>query len=282
MSATTTTQLAIRKLSPNIGAEILGLDLTRPLDRTSIDAILEIWHAHGVILFRGQQLSEDDQARFASYIGPGAGVLHRHDGGSKKHSGIMYISNVRENGKLIGALPDGEMMFHSDQCYVETPTAASMLFAIEIPSKGGDTLFANMYRAYETLPAELKARLEGKRALNVYDYDNAATHRGPVRADAPRHAHPVFRTHPATGRKALYVNRLMTHSILDIDPAESERTLAFLFDHLENPEWIYTHHWRIGDLLMWDNRCTVHARSDFDASERRLLRRAVVQGDKPY
>lgn len=276
------TRPEIRELSPNIGAEIRGVDLSKPIDPPMVAAIIDIWHAHGIILFRGQNINEDDQARFSAYIGPGAGVMHRHDGGSKRHSGIMYISNIRENGKLIGALPDGEMMFHSDQCYVERPTMASMLFAMEIPSKGGNTLFANMYMAYDTLPETLKTRLAGMTALNVYDYDNAGTMRGPVRPEAPQYAHPIFRTHPATGKKALYVNRLMSQSIIGMDPIESEKTLAFLFDHMENPAWIYEHVWKVGDFLMWDNRCTAHARTDFDASERRLLRRAVVLGEKPY
>ena len=275
--------IEICKLSPNIGAEVIGVDVSQPLDEPVVAQILQAWHEHCVLLFRGQRLTEDEQVRFAGYFGELGRVLRKDDWSSQHHPAVMLISNIREDGKLIGSLPDGEMMFHSDQCYAERPSMASLLYAIEIPSSGGNTLFANMYRAYETLPGDLKVPLAGKKALNVYDYDNNATTRGSSsdRQGIPSFAHPIFRTHPATGKKALYVNRLMTECIVGMDRAESDRVLALLFDHAENPAWIYEHRWQPGDLLMWDNRCVQHARTDFDASERRLLRRCVVLGDKP-
>ncbi len=271
-----------RALSPNIGIEVEGVDLRRPLDDETFRVVEAAWHSNCIILFRDQALDEDQQVAFASRFGPLAQVINKHDGRSTHHPGVMFISNIRENGKLIGALPDGEMMFHSDQCYIERPCYATLLYAIEIPNQGGNTLFANMYKAYDALPDDLKRRLQGKQALHVYDYGAAPTQKGAVGAEAPRFAHPVFRTHPATGKKALYVNRLMTDHIVGMDRAESDRTLSMLFDCIENPAWIYEHQWRVGDLLMWDNRCTTHARTDFDASERRLLRRCVVLGEKPY
>ena len=159
---------------------------------------------------------------------------------------------------------------------------ASMLYAIEVPSVGGNTLFANGYRAYETLPPDVKRRIEGRKALNVYDYDAAATKRGSqVRPGVPSYAHPLARTHPATARRALYVNRLMTVRIEGISPHESEELLEFLFNHQERREFVYEHVWRPGDLLMWDNRCTLHARTDFPANERRLMRRVTILGEKP-
>ncbi len=278
----TSTTIRSRAITPLSGREVLDVDLRAPLDAAGIAQLESIWHETGTILLRGQSISEEEQVRFAGYFGePAMRLLNRHDGTSKGHPGVMFISNIRENGQLIGALPDGEMMFHSDQCYVERPAMASMLYAIEIPSKGGNTLFGNMYAAYEALPAATKARLTGLRAMNIYDYGANPTQRGAPTADAQQHAHPVVRTHPGTGRKALYVNRLMTDSIVGMPRAESDALLAQLFDHLENPAWIYEHVWQVGDLLMWDNRCTVHARSDFDASERRLLRRCTVLGDVP-
>jgi len=174
------------------------------------------------------------------------------------------------------------MHFHSDQCHQERPAKASMLYAIEVPSKGGNTLFANAYKAYETLPADIKRRLDGRKALNAYDYDTAATIRkAEVPEGAPSYAHPVVRTHPVTGRKALYVNRLMTRHIEGLPRRESEDLLLFLFDHQEQPQFIYEHVWRPGDILMWDNRCTLHARTDFGPDERRLLRRVTILGEKP-
>ncbi len=272
--------IAVRPLSAAIGAEIIGVDLREPLDDATFAQILSAWHKHLVILLRDQTLSEEDQVRFAERFGPPARIHTKQF--MQKHPAVMLISNIREDGKPIGALPDGEMHFHTDQCHQERPAMASMLYAIEIPSKGGNTLFANAYTAYETLPAELKRRIDGRNAVNAYDYDSAATIRGgDVSADAPSYAHPVVRTHPATGRKALYVNRLMTRRIEGLPPQESEDLLNRLFDHQERPEFIYEHVWRPSDILMWDNRCTLHARTDFSADERRLLRRVTILGEKP-
>jgi taurine dioxygenase len=272
--------LRTRSLSPALGAEIIGLDLRQPMDDQVAAQVLETWHRHLVILLREQQLSEEDEVRFAERFGPPA-VIHTKQF-MQKHPAVMLISNIREDGKPIGALPDGEMHFHSDQCYQERPAMASMLYAIEVPSKGGNTLFANAYAAYETLPGEIKRRIEGRRALNAYDYDTAATKRGTKVADGvPTYVHPMVRTHPATGRKALYVNRLMTVRIEDMPEEESGELLDFLFDHQEQRQFIYEHVWRVGDILMWDNRCTLHARTDFSADERRLMRRVTILGEKP-
>ena len=192
----------------------------------------------------------------------------------------MLISNIREDGKPIGALPDGEMHFHTDQCHQEIPAKATMLYAIEIPSKGGNTLFSNAYTAYETLPENIKHRIAGRRALNAYDqgYDAAQRELRRCRSSC---WHPAVRTHPATGRKALYVNRLMTREIEGLPREESDAILQTLFDHQEQPKFVYEHVWRPGDILMWDNRCTLHARTDFSAGERRLLRRVTILGEKP-
>ena len=159
---------------------------------------------------------------------------------------------------------------------------ASMLYALEVPSTGGNTLFANGYMAYETLPDGIKRRIEGCKALNAYDYDTSAMKRGTrLAGGVPSYVHPVVRTHPATGRKALYVNRLMTVRIEGLPAQESDELLTTLFDHQERREFIYEHVWRAGDLLMWDNRCTLHARTDFSPNERRLMRRVTILGEKP-
>jgi taurine dioxygenase len=269
-----------RPLSPAIGAEILGVDLREEMSDSLFTQIQDIWHQNLVILLRDQKLTEEDQVRFAERFGP-LSTIHTKQF-VRSHPAVMLISNIREDGKQIGALPDGEMQFHSDQCHQERPATGSLLYAIEIPSKGGDTLFANAYKAYETLPDSVKKRIEGRKAVNAYDYDSAATKRGgDVASDAPSYAHPVVRTHPATGRKSLYVNRLMTRRIEGLPPEESDELLNILFDQLERPEFIYAHVWRPGDILMWDNRCTLHARTDFSAEERRLLRRVTIKGEKP-
>ena len=273
-------EIGVRPLSANIGAEIIGIDLSQPMSDALFAKVLDTWHRNLVVLFRDQQLSEDDQVRFGARFGPPA-VSHTKRF-TTKNPAVMLISNIRENGQMIGALPDGEMHFHSDQCHQERPAMASMLYALEVPSKGGNTLFANGYRAYEKLPEPIKKRIEGRKALNAYDYQAAATHRGTrLREGIPSCWHPVVRTHPATGKKALYVNRLMTIAIEGMPEEESDSLLGTLFDHQEQPQFVYEHVWRPHDLLLWDNRCALHARTDFSAAERRLLRRLTILGEKP-
>jgi taurine dioxygenase len=268
-------------LAPSIGAEIIGVDLSKPMSEELFAKVLDTWHRNNVILFRDQHLTEDDQVRFGERFGPPA-VSHTKRY-TTKNPAVMLISNIRENGQLIGALPDGEMNFHTDQCHQERPAMASMLYSLEVPSKGGNTLFANAYLAYETLPDAMKNRIEGRKAINAYDYDNAATIRGTkLREGIPSYWHPIVRTHPATGRKALYVNRLMTVAIEGMPDEEGNELLNALFAHQEKPEFIYEHVWRPHDVLLWDNRCTLHARTDFSAAERRLMRRLTILGEKPF
>jgi taurine dioxygenase len=282
--------LAVKPLSPALGAEIEGLDLREDLPAATAAAIIEAWHENLVLLFRDQSLSEDDQIRFARHFGelqkrtrPAEAI---NEAGRTKYPQLtMLVSNIRENGKLIGSLPDGEMHFHSDQCYIEKPATGTFLYAIEVPSAGGDTLFLNMYKAYEALPAELKARVDGRQALNAYLYDSTTRAVNGAKVDFSAHPHyvqPMVRTHPATGRKALYVNRLMTFTVEGMAEEEGSALLNRLFDHIEQERFIYAHHWRPGDLVLWDNRCTLHARTDFSDKERRLLRRYVVMGDRVY
>jgi taurine dioxygenase len=267
----------VRQLSPALGAEIAGVDLRDPINDALAQQFLDVWHRHLVILLRNQTLDEDAQVRFAETFGAPAKITTF----SAKYPSVMLISNVRLDGKPIGALPDGEMHFHTDQCHQEIPAKATMLYAIEIPSKGGNTLFSNAYMAYETLPAGLKQRIAGRRSLNAYDKDSTLRTANYDNAGSS-YWHPVVRTHPATGRKALYVNRLMTREIEGLPRDESDALLQKLFDHQEQPGFVYEHVWRPGDILMWDNRCTLHARTDFSAGERRMLRRVTILGEKPF
>jgi taurine dioxygenase len=270
----------VRQLSPALGAEIAGVDLRDPIDEALKQKFLDTWHRHLVILVRNQTLDEEDQVRFAENFGPPAKTSSGRTFRGVKNPCVMLVSNIREDGKPIGALPDGEMHFHTDQCHQEIPAKATMLYALEVPSQGGDTLFCNAYTAYETLPDELKNRIAGRRALNAYTTDTTLRSENYDDAKAS-YWHPVVRTHPATGRKALYVNRLMTREIEGLPRKESDVVLQRLFDHQEQAKFVYGHIWRPGDILMWDNRCTLHARTDFSAGERRLLRRVTILGEKP-
>ena len=273
--------ITVQPLSGSIGAEIGGVDLSRPIDEATRQVVHRAFLDHQVILLRDQDLSETGQEEFCLRFGELERVKSSQSkNDAQKH--IMFVSNVRDEG-FRTTLEDGEMWFHSDQCYYEAPVMATTLYAIEVPPVGGNTLFADGYAAYDSLSQVAKSALEGKRALNVYDmtYNALAKIResGP---NAPKWAHPVFRTHPETGRKAIYVNRLMTDYIEDMDRADSDALLEGVFTHMESPEFVYEHVWRAGDLLMWDNRCTLHARTDFDPGHRRILRRMTVKGDVPY
>jgi taurine dioxygenase len=276
--------LRFRPLSPALGAEILGVDLSQPMDNATFEAIRDIWHEHCVVCLRGQNLGEMEQVRFGQRFGELAETLHEYESG-KGHPALMYVTNERKDGKYVGALPDGEMYFHSDMCYLERPSMATMLYAMVIPSVGGNTLFANMYKAYETLPPETRERIAGLKAVNTYDpgRSNYATMRTRIEQASPSarsYAQPMVYTHPATGRKALYINRLMTESIVGMPREESNALLESLFDHQEQPQFVYEHRWTPGDVVIWDNRCTLHARTHFSADELRKLRRVTVKGAK--
>jgi taurine dioxygenase len=274
-------------LTPNIGAEIRGVDLRDELDAETVAAIRDAWLDHIVILIRDQRFDKDDQVRFTNHFGE-IGVLarpkqYRTSGHDDMPDGMMLISNVRENGEPIGALPDGEMMFHHDMLHAETPHAATLLYAVEIPSEGGNTLFASGYAAYDTLPEDVREPLEGRKAFHHYNYGSVQKGDGKGTPAFSKSVHPVFRTHSETGRKAIYVNRLMTEGIVDMPEDQGSALLERLFDHSERDEFVYEHTWRHGDLLMWDNRCSMHARTDFPAGERRLLWRTTIASDeRPY
>jgi len=279
--------IVVKPLSPALGAEILGVDLRQELPAQTIADIIDAWHEHLVIVVRDQTLSEDEQIRFAKHFGvlkqrnrPAAA---RNESGVKHGDLTMLVSNIRENGKLIGSLADGEMHFHSDYCYLEKPALGTFLYALEIPSQGGDTLFLNMHKAYDALSAELKAAIQGRKAVNAYHYESLTRSVNEAKIDfskQPHFAQLMVCRHPATGRKALYVNRLMTWTVEGMDEAEGTALLNKLFAHIEQDRFIYAHKWRVGDLVLWDNRCTLHARTDFSDKERRLLRRHVVEGDR--
>lgn len=270
----------VETLSGALGAKISGIDLSRDLDAGTIASLRQAWLENVIVVFPGQTLTEADQERFCRNFGE-LEIVRSAQAQDAEHPSIMLITNVRDTGKVT-ALENGEMFFHYDQCYYEVPAEATMLYAMEVPKAGGHTLFANCYTAYETLSDDVKRRIEGLKALNYYDYRrDPAVRPDTLNPDAPRWVHPVVRTHPETGRKALFINRLMTVSIEGMDAVESGELLTFLFDHMERPEYVYEHKWTVGDLMMWDNRCSIHARTDFDPSQRRMMRRITVRGSAP-
>lgn len=278
-----TTAFDISKLEAPIGAEIVGLDLRRKLTHEDVSAVLRAWYEYQVVVIRDQELSPQQLVEFTRHLGePGVPRMPSQavrDIIPDLPPEVMVVSNVRIDGKPLGLAHDGEMWFHSDMCYVETPHRATMLYAVDLPSTGGDTLFADMYAAYDNLSLDIRDRLKGMTALQVHDYKR--TERPGVDLDLTKvgnYAHPVFVTHPKTGKKAVYVNRLMTARIEGLEKAESDSLLEELFAITEDPAIVYAHIWQPGDLVIWDNRCITHARTDFPANERRLLHRTTLVG----
>lgn len=275
--------LDVKTVGAPLGAEIEGLDLSEKLSVDTIDSLLQAWYDHQVLIIRDQSLTPQQLVAFTAQLGePGRPRMPSQavrDIIPDLPPEVMIVSNVRVDGKPLGLAHDGEMWFHSDMCYTEVPHTATMLYAVDLPSHGGNTKFANMYAAYQNLAVETRSRLEGSKALQVHDYKR--TERPGVDLDLTKighYAHPIFITHPETGKKALYVNRLMTARIEGLDPEESDALLAELFAAGENPAIIYEHVWRPGDLVIWDNRCVTHARTDFPREERRLLQRTTLVG----
>jgi taurine dioxygenase len=263
-------------LSASLGAEVRGLDLRKP-GAGDAEALRRAWLQHQVLVVRGQTLGEDELVAFGS--GFGRIEKARKLSPLASRPDIMVISNIRRNGEPLGALPDGEMAWHFDRIHQRVPNKAGVLYAVEVPANGGETRFASMCLAYERLPEATKARLAGLTALNTFQYGQTRAQDKRLSEDTPSAVHPVIRTIPETGRKSLYVCRLMTDRIMELSEAESRVLLEELFDHIERPEFAYEHHWRPGDVLIWDNRCVIHARNDFDERERRLLKRVTV-GDE--
>ena len=272
----------VSPLSDALGAEIGDLDLSGPLEASVVEALRAAFHEHLILLFRGQDLSWEQQIAFAGRFGP-LGVRKRKIGDRPEREDadhMMLITNIREDGKPIGSLPDGEMLFHHDMCYVAEPDMATLLYAIEPTRDGGHTVFADMYAALDTLADDLKAAIAGREVMQVYNYlptVRVAADDDPAKYD--HYVQPAVIVHPVTGRRALYINQLMSARIEGLAAADSAAVLAAIRAHLDQPELSYEHHWRAGDLMMWDNYCTCHARTDFPPDQTRLLRRCTVAGE---
>ncbi len=277
----------VRPLSSALGAEIDGLNLSLPLDEQTRKSILAAFHEYIVLLFRGQDITVEQQNRFTTTFGDigkrTKGPRIRQSEDDIETTPVMLVTNVLVDGKPpegASANGDGEMGFHHDTAFHEIPDIATILYGIEVSAHGGHTKLANMYKAYDNIPRGLRDRLEGQRVLQIYDYQRYRIDPKIDLASTRYYVQPIFITHPVTGRKALYVNRMMSARIEGMDPRESDTILNTLFDISEDDSIVYEHEWRVGDLLMWDNRCSIHARTPYPDEERRLLRRCTVAGQE--
>jgi taurine dioxygenase len=276
----------VEKLADALGAEVSRVDLAQPLAAPVFAEIRSAWLDHLVLRFRGQKLSDPQLIAFSKLFGeldpPGPNPYGRPF--LAEHPEMNVISNIKTDGIPIGGLGDGEAIWHADMTYVETPPMASILYALEVPPSGGDTYWANMYAAYETLPADLKKRIEGRQAVHDATYNSAGVMRKGYREvsdprEAPGARHPLVRTHPETGSRCLFLGRRRNSYVVGLEPAESEALLDELWAHATQPHLTFRQQWQVGDVLIWDNRCTLHRRDSFDPNARRLMHRTQIKDE---
>jgi taurine dioxygenase len=278
----------VNPLSDALGAEIIGLDLAQPLDDDAFAALHLAHLKYQVLVFRAQDLTPEQHIAFSRRFGDLSG--HVFDQFLlPDYPQILKVSNKKKEDGEFAGLPQAGRRWHSDLAYTETPSLGSLLYALEIPPQGGDTLFNNMYRAYDELSDEMKSRIEGRKAefllgsaRKYYTDDQRPALTPEQLAKVPSVHHPIVRTHPETGRKALYVSQAHTVRILDMDEAESEALLAELTEHSVQPEFVYRHKWRLHDLVFWDNRCCMHIAEPPPPEYGRHMHRTTVIGDRPY
>jgi taurine dioxygenase len=279
----------IRRFDAPLGAEVVGLDISSGLSRAEFEQIHQAHLDHHVLVFRDQRITPQQQIDFSRRFGPlQIHVLHQFQ--LAGHPEILVVSNIIENGNPIG-LGDAGYYWHSDLSYKEMPSLGSMLHAQELPEEGGDTLFANMHRAWETLPATLKHAVDGRCAEHSYlaKYE-ALRARSPWRpklsdaqiAEVKPVEHPIVRTHPETGRRALFVSEHFTTRIVGLPEDESREVLAKLFEHSVKPEHLYRHRWQARDMVFWDNRSLMHLAAGCPDHMRRRMNRTTIEGDVPY
>jgi taurine dioxygenase len=265
--------LHLRRLAETFCGEVSDVDLAR-LDDAATEAIKDAWLAHKVLVFHDQELGEDDLVAVAERLGDVE--IHLRQTRTTGRREVLLVSNIKEDGKPIGRLGNQELNWHMDQIFMAQPTAGTILYAIEVTPEGGDTWFCDLGGAYAALPADLKAKVEGRRAVH-----SAATADRRVgiqltegqRAKAPEVVHPLVRTHPLAHEKGLYFS--MNHTAR-IDGSTEEDSLPLLEElraHATQPRFVYAHHWRVGDLVLWDNACTMHRRDPFPDEYPRLMRR---------
>jgi taurine dioxygenase len=281
--------LAIKNLDAPLGAEVTGIDVSKPLPQADIDTIEHVWRERLVVVFHDQSLTDPELVAFSKNFGeldpPGPNPYGEPF--LKDHPELNVISNVVEDGKPIGNLGDGEAVWHADMTYVEVPPKAAMLHALEVPppEAGGNTYFANMVAAYEALPADLKAAAESKVAIHDASRNSAGMLRKGYKdvTDVTQTVgarHPLVRTDPATGRKALFLGRRPNAYVIGLSVEDSEALLDALWAHATQPRFAMCHEWRVGDLLMWNNLSLLHRRDPFDPRTRRVMHRSQIKGSE--
>lgn len=277
--------LKIQKLADALGAEVSGVDVTKPIATDELKQILAAWKDHLVLRFRGRELSDPQLLELSRNFGeidpPGPNSYGKPF--LVDFPDINVISNIKVGEEAVGGLGDGEAVWHADMTYIDTPPKASFLHALEIPDTGGNTQWCNMNVAYEALPTHLKQEIKGLKAIHDATYNSAGMIRkGRKDVTDPREApgahHPLVSRHPESGLPCLFLGRRRNSYILEMDLDASNQLLDELWAHIDNPEFAFTQVWQLHDLILWDNRCTLHRRDSFDPQSRRLMHRTQIKG----
>ena len=275
-----------KRLSPAGGVEITGADLSRPASATLVALIHRALLDHHVVVIRGQALAKQQQYDLTLNFGELEDHVARHS--DERYAVVHSVTNLDRDGNPTAALETrGNYFWHTDKSYHAVPSLMTMLHAVELPAEGGDTQFANMVLAYRALPEAMKVRLAGLRAIHSWEASRVQSGSKPAseaeKRERPPVSHPIVRTHPETGDKALYIGN-HAGCIEGLTEADGKALLAELLAHATRPEFVYTHHWRPGDLVVWDNRALLHrALANYEMGRhRRVLHRTVVRGTAPY
>jgi taurine dioxygenase len=265
----------VREVGPGFAAQVTGIDLSSTLSDAEIERLRSVWMDKKVAILPDQSLEDDDLIAFTKRMGP----LFTHVRSmfhSKTHPEIMIVSNLKEDGRALGALGDGDLGWHTDQCYTAKPCWATLLYGIEVPADGGNTMFADLCAAYEALPGDLRAAVEGRQVIYSVEAETVSK-KAPLsaeqRARTPDVTQPLIRTHPYLRRKALYVSPNHYVRIEGMSRDESDDLFRRLTEWIGQDRFVYSHKWRVGDVVFWDNTSVVHRRDAFPSTQRRFLKR---------
>lgn len=282
-------ELLVLPCSNAIGAEIRNIDISQSLSAETVRNLLKAWHTHLVLLFRKQELSPEKHITFTSYFGtPQSPNRTSFTPLTEKYPEIIEVMNVdMDDKRLDHSLGNSEALWHTDMSYKQIPPLGSALYSREIPNTGGDTCVSNMYLAYEDLSSELLKSIAGKCAVHDESRNSAGILRPGFKdqknaTKTPGPHHPIVRTHPETGRKALFLGRRPFSYIPGLSYSESEKLLDQLWAHASQNKYSWCHKWAVGDLLLWDNRCAMHRRDSFDKNQRRVMHRTQIAGSRPF
>ena len=287
MSTLSPHRLTVRPLHPALGAEVRGIDMRQALDDATRQELLDAWTQHLVLVFPGQPVTDEEHVAFTRFLGEPE-IFHQAIIKSTRVREIFRVSNVNDEGQLMPPTdPTVRQLslaqyWHTDSSYLPIPCVGALLHGVEVSRSGGETQFTNMYSVYDAMPAALKQRIAGRKARHNFENMHTLKPLKPMtdaeRAAVPPVWHPLVRKHPVSGRTSLYISPIYNDEVEGLSPADSRALIAELADFAGRPEFVYSHSWETDDVVMWDNRCTMHQVTAFDPAERRVMHRTTLVG----